>query len=103
MPSDPSRVFESFDPVFTSTAVATRWTEKNPSLILTSATTSPVFDWSEKNLQATLVGHWVEFEGWLYFDVGHADQAENTAPGNSTNWRGTAWEIHPVTRILVVR
>lgn len=60
-------------------------------------------DWSEKNLQATLVGHWVEFEGWLYFDVGHADQAENTAPGNPTNWRATAWEIHPVTRIVVVK
>jgi len=59
--------------------------------------------WSEKNLQTKLVGHWVEFEGWLYFDVDHADQAENTAAGNPSNWRATAWEIHPVTRIAVVR
>ena len=60
-------------------------------------------DWSEKTLQAQLVGHWCEFEGWLYFDVGHAEEAENTAPGNPNNWRATAWEIHPITRITVIR
>ena len=60
-------------------------------------------DWSEKTLQARLVGHWCEFEGWLYFDVGHAEEAENTAPGNAENWRATAWEIHPVTKITVIR
>ena len=60
-------------------------------------------DWSEKTLQAQLVGHWVEFEGWLYFDVGHAEEAENTAANNPENWRATAWELHPVTRITVVR
>jgi len=60
-------------------------------------------DWSEKTLQAQLVGHWCEFEGWLYFDVGHAEEAENTAPGNAENWRATAWEIHPVTKITVIR
>jgi hypothetical protein len=60
-------------------------------------------DWSEKTLQAQLVGHWCEFEGWLYFDVGHAEQAENTAARNPENWRGTAWEVHPVTKITVLR
>lgn len=60
-------------------------------------------DWSEKTLQARLVGHWCEFEGWLYFDVGHAEEAENTAPGNAENWRATAWELHPVTKITVIR
>ena len=60
-------------------------------------------DWSEKSLQRELVGHWVEFEGWLYFDVGHAQESENTSPGRSDNWRGTAWEIHPITKITVVR
>jgi hypothetical protein len=59
-------------------------------------------DWSEETLQALLVGHWVEFEGWLYFDLGHAEEAENTAPGNPENWRATAWEVHPVTRIRVI-
>lgn len=60
-------------------------------------------DWSEQTLHAQLVGHWCEFEGWLYFDVGHAEESENTAPGNSSNWRATGWEIHPITKITVVR
>ena len=60
-------------------------------------------DWSEKTLQSLLIGHWSEFEGWLYFDVGHAEEAENTAPGNGENWRATAWEVHPVTKITVIR
>ena len=59
--------------------------------------------WSEDKLDSMLVGHWCEFEGWLYFDVGHVDQAENTAPRNPTNWRATAWELHPVTKITVIR
>jgi hypothetical protein len=60
-------------------------------------------DWSEQSLKAQLVGHWCEFEGWLYFDVGHFDQSENIAPNNPTNWRATAWELHPVTKITVIR
>lgn len=60
-------------------------------------------DWSEKTLQAQLVGHWCEFEGWLYFDLGHAEESENISPGKPDNWRATAWEIHPVTRITVIR
>lgn len=59
-------------------------------------------DWSEKNLQRQLIGHRVEFEGWLYFDVGHSDEAENTASHKPTNWRATAWELHPVTKIAVL-
>jgi hypothetical protein len=60
-------------------------------------------DWSEETLQAQLVGHWCEFEGWLYFDAGHAEEAENTSPQKPTNWRATAWEIHPITKITVIR
>ncbi len=60
-------------------------------------------DWSEKTLQRQLVGHWCEFEGWLYFDVGHAEESENTAPRRVGNWRATAWEIHPLTKITVMR
>src|SRR5829696_7523157 len=60
-------------------------------------------DWSEQTLHSQLVGHWCEFEGWLYFDVGHAEEAENTAPNNPENWRATAWEVHPVTKITVIR
>jgi hypothetical protein len=60
-------------------------------------------DWSEKTLQQQLVGRWCEFEGWLYFDVGHDEESENVAPGNPENWRGTAWEVHPITKITVLR
>lgn len=60
-------------------------------------------DWSEETLQAQLVGHWCEFEGWLYFDVGHAEESENTTPHNPENWRATAWELHPITKITVIR
>ena len=60
-------------------------------------------DWSEEALHALLVGRWCEFEGWLYFDLGHAEEAENTSPGKPTNWRATAWEIHPITKITVIR
>jgi hypothetical protein len=60
-------------------------------------------DWSEQTLQQQLVGHWCEFEGWLYFDVGHAEESENIAANRRGNWRATAWEIHPVTKITVLR
>ena len=60
-------------------------------------------DWSEKTLQSQLVGHWCEFEGWMYFDAGHAEESENISPGEPDNWRATAWEIHPVTKITVIR
>jgi hypothetical protein len=59
--------------------------------------------WSEKTLQAQLVGRWCEFEGWMYFDAGHAEESENISPGKPDNWRATAWEIHPVTKIAVIR
>lgn len=65
--------------------------------------TTQGWDWSVPALRAQLLHHWCEFEGWLYFDEGHADQSENTAPQNSTNWRATAWEIHPVTSIRIKR
>ena len=58
---------------------------------------------SEETLQNQLVGHWCEFEGWLYFDVGHAEESENISPGKPGNWRATPWEIHPVTKITVIR
>jgi hypothetical protein len=60
-------------------------------------------DWSEETLQKQLVGHWCEFEGWLYFDAGHAEESENISPGKPDNWRATAWELHPVTRLALVK
>ena len=59
--------------------------------------------WSEETLHAQLVGHWCEFEGWMYYDVGHGEESENISPGRRGNWRATAWEIHPVTKIAVIK
>ena len=61
------------------------------------------WDWSETSLRAQLLGHWCEFEGWMYFDVGHAKESENTAAHNPGNWRATAWEIYPVTKFTVIQ
>ena len=61
------------------------------------------FDWSAPALHEQLVGHWCEFEGWLYFDAGHAEESENVHPNQPGNWRATAWEIHPVTKIAVIK
>ena len=56
-------------------------------------------DWSTAALQHALEGRWVTLRGWLFFDAEHRGEAANTAPGNPEDWRATAWEIHPVTRI----
>jgi len=61
------------------------------------------WDWSTGALERELVGHWCRFEGWLLYDINHDDQSENTRPGSSRNWRATAWELHPVTSIKVIR
>jgi hypothetical protein len=61
------------------------------------------WDWSTAALNKDLVGRWCHFEGWLLFDTGHDEESENTKPGRSKNWRATAWEIHPVTSIEIIR
>jgi hypothetical protein len=60
-------------------------------------------DWSTLALKRELTGHWCSFEGWLLFDTEHAEESENIAPGRKGNWRATSWELHPVTRLRVVR
>jgi hypothetical protein len=61
------------------------------------------WNWSTSALTSELVGHWCQFEGWLLFDRGHDEESENTNPGGVKNWRATAWELHPVTSIKVIR
>jgi hypothetical protein len=58
-------------------------------------------DWSTAALQAQLTGRHARIEGWLLFDAEHDGEAENTRPGHRGNWRATAWEVHPVTAIVV--
>jgi hypothetical protein len=61
------------------------------------------WDWSAPQLKKELVGRWCAFEGWLLFDTNHAGESENIAPGRPGNWRGTAWEIHPITSLQILR
>lgn len=60
-------------------------------------------DWRAATLRQELVGRRCRFEGWLLFDREHADESEHTAPGARGNWRATAWELHPVTSIEVLK
>jgi hypothetical protein len=60
------------------------------------------WDWSAGSLKRNLLGRRVRFEGWLFFDMTHAGESENVAPGKTGNWRATAWEIHPVTRFEIL-
>jgi hypothetical protein len=60
-------------------------------------------DWSVEALRRELIGRRCRFEGWLLFDREHAAESENISPGSSRNWRATAWELHPVTAIEVLR
>jgi hypothetical protein len=59
-------------------------------------------DWSTVGLRRALYRHRVRVTGWLLFDREHLAESENTAPGRFDNWRGTAWELHPVTAITVL-
>ena len=60
-------------------------------------------DWTTAALRRDLAGRWCRFEGWLLFDREHAGESENTREEGEDVWRATAWELHPVTRIEVVR
>lgn len=59
-------------------------------------------DWTTRGIRDAFLGRWVKVQGWMFFDSEHDDEAENTNPGRERNWRGTAWEIHPVTSMEVV-
>ena len=60
-------------------------------------------DWSTTTLASELKGHWITVQGWLFYDKEHFAEAENTSPENAKDWRGTAWEVHPITHIEVVK
>jgi hypothetical protein len=60
-------------------------------------------DWSTPTLHTTLPGHFVRFTGWMFYDTEHRPQCFNTAPNNANDWRATAWEIHPVTNIEILK
>ena len=60
-------------------------------------------NWSTNNLRDKFLGRWVQIEGWLFFDEEHANASENTNPQKENNWRASAWEIHPITKLEVIK
>lgn len=62
-------------------------------------------DWNTTILNDKLVGRWVKFSGWLFYDNDHVSGSWQSDKGDSfgeTNWRATAWEVHPVMGIEVL-
>jgi len=62
-------------------------------------------DWSSAAIRNKYQGQKVRITGWLFFDEIHEHEANNTDPDDSVgkkNWRATAWEIHPITKIELV-
>ena|SRR5438067_712229 len=62
-------------------------------------------DWSTDALRA-LIGRRVRVRGWLLYDGHHASGTAHSDPldrNGETNWRATAWELHPVTAITLLR
>jgi len=72
--------------------VTPRWREKM----------AVIADWSTAALKKRLLGHRVRITGWLFDDLEHNAEAENTNRGGAKNWRATIWEIHPITGIMVL-
>lgn len=72
--------------------VTPRWRAKMASIA----------DWSTDALKQLLLGKRVRVTGWLFDDLEHETEAENTNPGGAKNWRATIWEIHPITAIEVL-
>jgi hypothetical protein len=58
--------------------------------------------WSTDSLRHALKNHRVRVTGWLFYDAEHVNAAANTRPTGTRNWRATAWEIHPITRLEVL-
>jgi len=56
-------------------------------------------DWSQQSLIDNYKGRWVKIRGWAFYDAMHDD--ESAGSGNSRIWRGSPWEIHPITSIEV--
>jgi hypothetical protein len=59
-------------------------------------------DWETDTLRQTILGRCVRVTGWLLFDAEHARESANTAAAGREVWRATAWEVHPVTSLIVL-
>lgn len=63
--------------------------------------------WTQTSMEA-LHGQRVKIVGQLLVDTDHNDPAQNcalaaTKPQKASCWRGSVWELHPVTRLYVCK
>ena len=56
-------------------------------------------DWSNRGLRDAFLGRWVIVRGWVFYDAMHDD--ESASSGGTRIWRGSPWEIPPVTHIEI--
>lgn len=59
-------------------------------------------DWSQATLKK-LYGRTIEVQGWLFYDLKLGDQSAKITQKTKGVTRSTAWEIHPITNISVIR
>ena len=58
-------------------------------------------DWSQTALK-NLKGQFIEVTGWLFYDYKHGDKSAKIEK-EETATRSTAWEIHPITSIKIIK
>jgi hypothetical protein len=61
-------------------------------------------DWSTSELKSEYQDKMVTFTGWLFYDGSHEDEAfvnDSKDKIGKKNWRGSCWEVHPVTAIEI--
>lgn len=56
-------------------------------------------NWSSRGLRDAFLGRWVKVRGWVFYDAMHDD--ESASSEGTRVWRGSPWEIHPVTHIEI--
>jgi hypothetical protein len=59
-------------------------------------------DWSQAALRK-MRGKMIEVEGWLFYDYNHGNQSAKVRQKTKGVTRSTAWEIHPITRLALIR
>ena len=62
-------------------------------------------NWSTTELHGLLKGLKIEVTGWLFYDSEHEDASFANDPNDEigrSNWRGSCWEIHPITSITLL-
>jgi hypothetical protein len=60
-------------------------------------------DWRTDSLERAIKGKRVRIQGWLLLNPAAIQHSENTAPEREGNLRATAWQIHPITLMEILK